>query len=238
MRRKAFHLQKTLSVVDGFLILFLTFAAMKLLMGSGLFPAEWLAGFLPGGATALNQTLWQQLLQFAVMTGLTLLFLSLRGKKPRQIGLCAFPQKSWLLKAALCGVLLFVVMLLVTALLVWIFPEWAQPQAVTEIILQAESLWDWFVVVLMVCILAPGSEELLFRGYLYHSLCDQWSVWASVLLTSLFFGCMHYDLFRLLPLTFTGICLNVVAIRSGSLWGSVIMHGVWNFMMTLMLWAF
>lgn len=235
---KAFHLRKALSVVDGFLILFLTFAVMNVLMGSGLFPANWLAGFLPGGATALNQMLWQQLLQFAVMTGLTLLFLSLRGKKPQQIGLRAFPKKGWLLKAALCGVLLFVVMLLVTTLLVWLFPRWAQPQAVTEVILQAESRWDWFVVVLMVCILAPISEEILFRGYLYHSLRSQCSMWGSVLFTSLLFGCMHYDLFRLLPLTFTGICLNLVAIRSGSLWGSVVMHGVWNFMMTLMLWAF
>lgn len=238
MGRKAFHLRKALSVVDGFLILFLTFAVMNVLMGSGLFPANWLARFLPGGATALNQMLWQQLLQFAVMIGLTLLFLSLRGKKPQQIGLRAFPQKSWLLKAALCGLLLFVVMLLVTTLLVWLFPQWAQPQAVTEVILQAESRWDWFVVVLMVCILAPISEEILFRGYLYHSLRSQCSMWGSVLLTSLLFGCMHYDLFRLLPLTFTGICLNLVAIRSGSLWGSVVMHGVWNFMMTLMLWAF
>lgn len=238
MKPKKFQLRKTLSVIDGFFILLLTFLLVNSLAGSGLFPTKFLASILPGGATVINQMLWQQILQFVVMTGLTLLFLFLRGKTLGQIGLRPFSKRNWFWKAIGCGIVLFFVMLFVSALLVSLFPQWAKPQAVTEMIMQAHNDWEWFAVILMVCILAPISEELLFRGYFYHSLRNRYSMWSSVLVASLLFGCIHYDLFRLLPLTFTGICLNLVAIRSGSLWGAIVMHGVWNFMMTLVMMAF
>ena len=83
-----------------------------------------------------------------------------------------------------------------------------------------------------VCVLAPFSEELLFRGYIYHSLRQYKTVGFSIIMTSLLFGCMHYDLFRLLPLTLVGICLNLVSIRSGTLWGSIVMHGTIPVMVT------
>lgn len=238
MKPGGFQLRKTLSVVDGFFILSVTFLLMNLFVGSGLFPEKALASILPGGATVINQMLWRQILQFIVMTGLTLLFLFLRGKTLQQIGLCAFSKRSWFWKAIACGILLFFVMLFVSALMVSLFPQWAKPQAVTEIVMQAHNGWEWSAVILMVCVLAPISEELLFRGYFYHSLRNRYSLWSSVLIVSLLFGCIHYDLFRLLPLTFTGVCLNLVAIRSGSLWGSIVMHGVWNFMMTLVMMTF
>lgn len=238
MKPKKFQLRKTLSVIDGFFILVFTFILVNLLVGRGLFPTKMLASMLPGGSTAINQMLWQQMLQFVVMTGLTLLFLVLRGKTLEQIGLRAFSEKSWFWKAIVCGIVLFFVMLFVSALLVNLFPQWAKPQAATELLMQAHNSWEWFAVVLMVCVLAPISEELLFRGYFYHSLRNRYSLWSSVLVASLLFGCIHYDLFRLLPLTFTGICLNLVAIYSGSLWGSIVMHGVWNFMMTLVIMTF
>ena len=78
-------------------------------------------------------------------------------------------------------------------------------------ILKAENTWEWIAVIVVVSVFAPLSEEILFRGYIYHSLREKYSVIYSIIAASLLFGCMHYDLFRLLPLTLGGIALNVVA---------------------------
>ena len=57
MKPEGFQLRKTLSVVDGFFILSVTFLLMNLFVGSGLFPEKALASILPGGATVINQML-------------------------------------------------------------------------------------------------------------------------------------------------------------------------------------
>lgn len=40
-------------------------------------------------------------------------------------------------------------------------------------------------------ILTPLVEEILFRGFIYAQLRRQWSLWPSILLTSLLFGIAH-----------------------------------------------
>ena len=231
MNIKENRLRGQLSVVDGFLMILLVFVLMNGLVGAGLFPVEQLAESLPGGATVVNQMLVQQILQTIFMVGMVLLFLHLRGVTLHQIGWRPFKQPGWLILSALLGVITFFVMLYISAWMIKLFPQWAQPQTATELIMQAEGIWESAAVIVMVSVLAPVSEELLFRGYIYHSMRQQYSMWFSVIMTSLMFGCMHYDLFRLLPLTLVGVCLNLIAIRSDSLWGSMVMHGVWNFMM-------
>lgn len=235
MTRNKMRVGKELSVVDGFLILLSTFLFMNLFVGSGILPVKFLADRLPGSSTSVNMLLVQQVIQSLVMIGLIVFFLRLRGGSLGQIGLRPFRQRRWIGLSFLFGIATFFVMLLVTAFLVRVFPQWAKPQAITELIMQAETNWEWFAIILIVCVLAPFSEELLFRGYIYHSLRQYKTMGFSIIMTSLLFGCMHYDLFRLLPLTLVGVCLNLVSIRSGTLWGSILMHGMWNFMMTVLM---
>lgn len=236
MCNKKIRLRKQLSITDGFLIILGTFLLMNVLIGGNLFPTRQLAAFLPSGTTAVNQLLIQQLLQVVILLGLTMLFLyPIRGGTLQQIGLRPFKNNSWFGYSVFLGIITFFAMLFLSALLVRLFPQWAEPQSVTNVILQAQSQWEWIAVLVVVSILAPFSEEILFRGYIYHSLRNRYSTGFSIMVASLLFGCMHYDLFRLLPLTLVGVCLNVVAVRSGSLWGSMIMHAVWNFIMTFIL---
>ena len=49
--------QKPLSIVDGVVIIIGVFILINGLIGSGLFPLEQLAGWLPGGATVINRLL-------------------------------------------------------------------------------------------------------------------------------------------------------------------------------------
>ncbi|MBE6112715.1 MAG: CPBP family intramembrane metalloprotease [Peptococcaceae bacterium] len=223
-------MRKQLSMADGFVMLFLIFILMNGIVGSGILPVEWLSGFLPGGATVINKMLIQQIFQTLLMVGIVLLFLRMRGATLQQIGLRPFQDRRWFYWSVMWGGVTFFAMLFVSACMVKLFPN-AEPQTATELIMHANGQWENFAVILMVSVLAPFSEELVFRGYIYRSLRMYKSQWFSILAASLMFGCMHYDLFRLLPLTLVGIFLNVTAVRSESLWGSMIMHGVWNFMM-------
>ena len=51
--------------------------------------------------------------------------------------------------------------------------------------------WQYVVAFLMLVILAPVGEELLFRGYLYGKLRKSAPIWVAVLVTSLTFGLAH-----------------------------------------------
>ncbi len=237
MNQSRWRLRRQMALADGFIMLFLIFFFMQLLVAAGLLPVQWLAGFLPGGATTVNQIFIQQIVQTMLMVGIVFLFLHLRGVTVQQIGLQPFGNSKWFIWSLLLGVVIFFAMLLVSAFMVSLFPQWAEPQAATEMIMQADGRWERFEVLFMVSVLAPFSEELLFRGYIYHSVRQHRSVFISVLIASLLFGAMHYDLFRLLPLTFVGVLFNIAVIRSESLWAAMIMHGVWNFMTASMVLA-
>ena len=77
-------------------------------------------------------------------------------------------------------------------------------------------------------IIAPISEELLFRGYLLGKLRKHVSTWLAILITSLLFGAIHLawnvgvDVFAL------SIVLCLLRIRTGRLWPSILLHMIKN----------
>ena len=63
----SWKLQKRLSMADGFIMLFLVYILMNGIVGSGLLPVKWLAGFLPGGATVINLMMVQLIFHTPLM---------------------------------------------------------------------------------------------------------------------------------------------------------------------------
>ncbi len=84
-----------------------------------------------------------------------------------------------------------------------------------------------FLVILTV-IVAPLCEEFVFRGYIYGTLkrfsCRFFAATAS----ALFFAVVHTSLWSLVPLFIVGFCLAVIYEISGSLWGSILTHALFN----------
>jgi membrane protease YdiL (CAAX protease family) len=89
-----------------------------------------------------------------------------------------------------------------------------------------------------VAILAPLVEEVYFRGIVMGWLRRHWGIAWAVALSSLIFGIMHLKWFT--PgglsgwvatgeLVAMGVLLAVVALRTGSLWASILTHAVNNF---------
>ena len=96
--------------------------------------------------------------------------------------------------------------------------------------------WQFFLAFIVMVVLAPIAEELLYRGYLYGKLRNSFSIWLSILITSVAFGLAHLWAGPNLPLqwavvvdTFT-LSLVMCAARehTGAIWVPVLMHMMKN----------
>ena len=84
------------------------------------------------------------------------------------------------------------------------------------------------LLALTAVVLAPLFEETIFRGALLPVLAARLGPLVGVLVSGLLFAMAHISVGELAPLTVLGIGLGLVRLRSGRLWPSVLMHGLWN----------
>lgn len=87
---------------------------------------------------------------------------------------------------------------------------------------------DYFLLLVMVVIIGPAVEEIIFRGYLYTAFRKYFSFVFSVLVTSFLFSFIHADVFALIPIFCIGFVLSVVYEYTGSIVSSFTAHALWN----------
>lgn len=87
------------------------------------------------------------------------------------------------------------------------------------------------------CILAPVTEEIIFRGIMFGGLRSHWSFTAAALLSSLIFAAVHYyDAIGMIG-TFTyGFAMCWLVMKKRSLLDAIIIHAIYNFYVTLVGW--
>jgi len=114
---------------------------------------------------------------------------------------------------------------------------WAQLVDVTEQDRLPESLGvdESTVALVAVCVLvtvvAPIAEEVLFRGYVFGALRNWRGVWPAALLTGAIFGGIHAGSSPaefLVPLAILGTMLCLVRWRTGSLLPCIALHAINN----------
>lgn len=100
-------------------------------------------------------------------------------------------------------------------------------------------------VILSTTFLVGIFEEFLFRGIVQHATVERFGPVIGVIVASLLFGSMHFVNWvtgQTLPATVTqvihatlgGFLYGVLALRVGSIWPSVILHGAWDGVVTLL----
>jgi membrane protease YdiL (CAAX protease family) len=89
----------------------------------------------------------------------------------------------------------------------------------------------WLVVAGTV-VAAPVAEELVFRGYLLGALQLVLPGWAGLVATAAIFGYVH-TLPCALPIALLGLFLGWLRQRHGSLWPSILAHGLHNAVVVL-----
>ncbi len=91
--------------------------------------------------------------------------------------------------------------------------------------------FDWanlITLLVLVGLLVPFTEELLFRGLLYPLLRRRLSVVVAALLSAVCFALLHWIPPLVPAFTLMGIILAMAREYSGSLWPPLIIHSLFN----------
>ena len=86
-------------------------------------------------------------------------------------------------------------------------------------------------------IAAGFVEEMVFRGFIFNLLKSKWNTAVAVLVPSVLFGFVHIlgmdfsilsCLLVIVAGTMVGVMFSMIALESGSVWNSGIVHALWN----------
>jgi len=84
------------------------------------------------------------------------------------------------------------------------------------------------VLFVVVVLIAPFAEEVVFRGVLLPALGVRWGTMAAVVLSAALFSAFHLSVFLLLPIFVAAVVFAQQAIRFRSLWPAILAHAVFN----------
>jgi membrane protease YdiL (CAAX protease family) len=113
-------------------------------------------------------------------------------------------------------------------LLRWVLPppRWIA-ELMEELFLAEGRFGSKFFTLVVV---APITEELLFRGIILRGLLGRFRPWAAILLSALLFGVMHLNPWQTIPTFVLGVAYAWFYVRSGSLWPGIVAHALNNFL--------
>jgi membrane protease YdiL (CAAX protease family) len=103
-----------------------------------------------------------------------------------------------------------------------------EPQDLIARFAENKSVLVTVGMLVVACVLAPLSEELLFRAGLYRFVRQKLGRTPALLVSSLCFGALHANWAGSLPLAVLGMLLAIVYEATGSLRVIVLAHGLFN----------
>jgi membrane protease YdiL (CAAX protease family) len=109
-----------------------------------------------------------------------------------------------------------------------------------DVITNAYLNTPWPVVFwLAVVVLGPIYEEFLFRGFLFVGLKQSaLGTAGTIIITGLAFALLHaaqYGAAVIAEIYILGIVFGIVRWKTGSLWSTILLHGLWNLMNMVMI---
>ncbi|MDR0418108.1 MAG: CPBP family intramembrane metalloprotease [Puniceicoccales bacterium] len=93
---------------------------------------------------------------------------------------------------------------------------------------------QFYGIVFLIMVLAPVTEEMFFRYFLYRSWKSYMPSRQAMLLTAFVFALLHFNLAAFLSLWVMGIFLTFLYERCGNLLPCIIVHGLFNYVSVLL----
>lgn len=84
------------------------------------------------------------------------------------------------------------------------------------------------ITMVVVAVVGPLLEEALLRGVVLGALRTRFGAWPAIVVSGLAFSLLHASPWSLVPLMVLGVALGWLAVRSRSLWPSVVAHVLYN----------
>lgn len=109
-------------------------------------------------------------------------------------------------------------------MLVALFQNILHAQEYQESMEQIMNGQSYFMLILGMGILAPIVEEMVFRWLIYLRLRDYMKAGAAAVISGVFFGVYHMNLFQAVYASILGIVFAYFLEITGSLWASVLLH--------------
>lgn len=81
---------------------------------------------------------------------------------------------------------------------------------------------------LQVCVLAPVIEEILMRGFLLGGLSVRYEKWLALLVSSLLFALLHFNMVQTLSAFVCGVVLGILYLYTGSVFCCILTHMGYN----------
>lgn len=184
-------------------------------------------------------TIISSFILFGVPSFILLFLLSLRVNLFTAFGL---KNISWrqIMYAVIGGMILSIALLAILDLLQ--YDEWMNllfnkegEQAAVDNLLKAKSWQTLGAITVSAVIIAPITEEVLFRGILYGATKKYSGGIFALLSSSLLFAIVHAHATNLFPLFIIGVLLALVYEYSGSLIASISMHALFNLLNVIMM---
>lgn len=77
---------------------------------------------------------------------------------------------------------------------------------------------------LIAVVIAPFVEEIFFRGFVLQTLAKKISPFWGVVLTALIFASVHFEFQSVMPLLILSVILNVLYLKTRSIWPGILFH--------------
>ncbi len=105
-----------------------------------------------------------------------------------------------------------------------VWPTSFEEQARLADLLVADSVSEGLVIALAFIVVAPVTEELLFRGFILNKLAHRYGGGVALVWSSLLFGLAHLSLTASIYATAAGLVLGVMALKTRSTSTSIVVH--------------
>lgn len=132
------------------------------------------------------------------------------------------------LVSALIGVALTIIGDEIDRLMEMLLPLPPELESMFQVVLKANSLGDWLILIVAAVFLAGLFEEMLFRGFLQNALEEKMDITRAVLATAFIFSLFHINPWWLVQIVLLGVILGVMAWKSNSIFPSALVHGINN----------
>ena len=110
-------------------------------------------------------------------------------------------------------------------------------QSMVDIFSNSQSTSVIIGMSLLAVVVAPLTEELIFRAGLFRYLRTRIPRPAAIVLPALLFGSLHANLVAFVPLVLLGVVFALAYERTGRIWVPIVAHALFNLNTILMLLA-
>jgi membrane protease YdiL (CAAX protease family) len=98
-----------------------------------------------------------------------------------------------------------------------------------------QTIEQFILIFIAAAIVAPLTEEMLFRGYLQGVLEKATFARKAIIVSAFIFTFVHFNPWWTLEIFIIGILIGIIAWRSGSIFPGIIVHGINNALSIFML---